>query len=357
MYDIILSITYYQGAYMTKKVSMDDIAKKLNISKNTVSLALRGMPGISEQTRKLIFDAAKELGYEYKKSLKPAANKETESKNICLILSKNIRNTIGFYSYIQFGVEGEAKRNNLNTILYYYDEDDENFETPLCIKDGMVSGIITLGHVARNNLNTIVSYNLPVVVIDEYFDNLKLDYVLTDNLCGGYMATEYLIKRGHRKIGFSGDIRWASSFYDRYYGYLKAMSDYSLQVNSPYNLINKGMQKLVDKDIMLVVKELKSLPDLPTAFFCCNDPEAIALYKAFEIMGIKVPDDVSIIGFDNIDSARNVSPELTTMHVEKELMGIKAVQRLVEKMQDKIGVPQKILISTTLVERQSVTDA
>ncbi|MEN6315464.1 MAG: LacI family DNA-binding transcriptional regulator [Clostridiaceae bacterium] len=339
---------------MTKKVNMDDIAKKLNISKNTVSLALRNMPGISSQTSKLIFDAAKELGYEYKKSLKTSSAKETDSKNICLILSKSIRNMIGFYSYIQMGIEEEAKRNSLNTILYYYDENDENFETPLCIRDGIVSGIITLGHVTRNNLNKIIGYKIPLVAIDEYYDNLNLDYVLTDNLCGGYVATEYLIKHGHRKIGFAGDIHQASSFYDRYYGFLKAMSDHSLHVNSPYTLIDKGLQKFLNKDIAPVVNELKSLPELPTAFFCCNDPEALALYKAFNIMGLRVPDDVSIIGFDNIDSAKNVSPELTTMHVEKELTGIKAVRRLVEKMQDKTGVSQKILIPTTLVERQSV---
>ena len=121
--------------------------------------------------------------------------------------------------------------------------------------------------------------------------------MLTDNLCGGYVATEYLIKHGHRKIGFSGDTRQASSFYDRYYGFLKAMSDYSLHVNNPYTLIDKGLQKFLNKDIAPVVNELKSLPELPTAFFCCNDPEALALYKAFKIMGLKVPDDVSIIGY------------------------------------------------------------
>lgn len=339
-----------------KKVNMDDIAKKLNISKNTVSLALRNMPGVSSSTRKLIIDTANEVGYVYKKSITAPAAKENESKSICLILSKNMRNLIGFYSYIQMGVEEEAKRNSLNTILYYYDEYDENFETPLCIKDDMVSGIITLGHVTRNNLNKIAGFNIPLVVIDEYYDNINLDYILTDNLCGGYMATEYLIQHGHRKIGFSGDIHQASSFYDRYYGFLKAMGDYSLQVDSPYGLIGKGLQKYINKDISPVVNELKSLQEFPTAFFCCNDPEALALYKAFEIMGLRVPEDISVIGFDNTDAAGNVSPELTTMNVKKELMGIIAARRLVEKMQDKPCIPQKILIPTTLVERQSVMD-
>ncbi len=339
---------------MEKKVSMDDIAKKLNISKNTVSLALRNMPGISAQTSKLIFDTAKELGYEYKKSLKASAGRETGTKNICLILSKSIRNMIGFYSCIQLGVEEEARNNNFNTLLHYFDEEDENFETPLCIKGNMVSGILTLGHVARNILNKIIGYDMPLVVIDEYYDNLNLDYVLTDNLCGGYMATEYLIKHGHNNIGFSGHIHRTSSFYDRYYGFLRAMSDYSLPVDRPYSLISKDMQKLVEKDVMLVVNELKALSDMPTAFFCCNDHEAFALYKAFEIMGIRVPGDVSIIGFDNTDPARNVSPELTTMHVEKELIGTKAVRRLVEKIQDISGPHRKLLIPTTLVERQSV---
>lgn len=339
---------------MAKKTSMDDIAKKLGISKNTVSLALRGMPGISGQTRKLILDTARESGYEYKKGMKLPGSRECDTRNICLILSRSLRNTIGFYSYIQFGIEAEAKKNNINTILYYFDENDENFETPLCIKEGMISGIITLGHISEKTLNAIIEYQLPLVVIDEYFDNMKLDYILTDNLSSGYIATEYLIQCGHRDIGYMGDIHWASSFYDRYLGYLRAMEVYGLTINPPHSLLNKNMQHLVDKDVQLVVQHLKTLPGLPTAFFCCNDPEAFALYKAFEVMGIKIPEDVSIIGFDDIDSARNVSPELTTLHIEKELMGKKAVQRLVEKMEDTASLPQKILLSTTLVERKSV---
>jgi LacI family transcriptional regulator len=332
---------------MGKKVSMLDIAQRLGISKNTVSLALRGMPGINEQTRQLIISTANELGYSYTRN-------NDSSKNICLILSKSTRNSVGFFNYVQFGMEAEAKKQGLNVIIYYYDESIENFEVPLCIKDGMISGIITLGRVSRKTANTILGFDLPVVMVDHYFDNINIDYILTDNISSGYVATEYLIKNGHTKIGFIGNIHASISFSDRYQGYLRALSHYNIPVVSDF-IIHKSMEDLAASSPSLLVQELQSLKNMPDAIFCCNDSEAITVNKAFYELGIKVPEDISIIGFDDIEFSRSMSPELTTMRVEKEIMGKKAVEKLVKIMDDDLVMPEKLLLSTSLIERKSVT--
>ena len=336
------------------KASMDVIAKKLGVSKNTVSLAFRGMPGISDQTRKLIMDTARQYGYEYKKKALQLSDSGIASGNICLVLSKSLLKVTGFYSMIQFGIENEAKKHNQNILLHYYDNTSNEFEVPLSIKQGMVSGIITLGPITRHTLKSISGLGLPFVVIDEYFDDYKLDYILTDNVNGGFAATEYLIRCGHKKIGFSGDIHCASSFYDRYLGFLKAMEIYNLPVDSSFVLTDRSLCHLDTSHFELAAEEFKCIDHLPTAFFCCNDPESFALYKALASAGLNVPEDVSIMGFDDIDTSRDVSPQLTTMHVEKEFMGKRAVKRLLEIMKNAGGLTEKIVLPSHLVERQSV---
>jgi LacI family transcriptional regulator len=333
---------------MGKKVSMLDIAQKLGISKNTVSLALRGMPGLNEQTRQLIITTANELGYSYTKN-------SEGSKNICLILSKSTRNSVGFFNYIQFGMEAEAKKQGINIIIYYYDEGKEVFETPLCVKDGMISGIITLGKISRKTITTIIGFKLPVVMVDDYFENININCILTDNISGGYMATEYLIKNGYTKIGFLGDTQLSSSFWDRYQGYLKALNDHNIPFRKEY-LFPKSVEKLSNSGMDLVVQELRLKNELPDAFFCCNDSEAIILNKALSMLGISIPEDISVIGFDDIEFSQSMTPELTTMRVEKELMGTKAIEMLVNIMYTPSMISEKLLLNTTLIKRKSVME-
>ncbi len=334
---------------MPKKVTMDSIALKLGISKNTVSLALRGMPGISEATRKAIAAEAENMGYQYKNSVKPTA-----TKNLCLVIAKCTRDSIGFFSFIQLGIEDEAKKNNVNTIIHYYDENDEVFETPNCIKDSMVSGIITLGRISRKTTDALLSYDLPIVMVDNYFDDLVLDCILTDNQCGGYLATEHLIKSGHTRIGFLGDIYASVSFYDRYQGFLKALGEYKL-VNKPeYSIVNRKLENAPGEEVAAIINNMKSNSSMPTAFFCCNDAEAIIMVKILSNMGIAIPDEVSIMGFDDIETSRNITPELTTMRVQKEIMGRRAVAKLLNKINNKGEPTEKILLSADIIKRQSV---
>ncbi|GAE90293.1 LacI family DNA-binding transcriptional regulator [Acetivibrio straminisolvens] len=338
---------------MAKKVTMEFIANQLGITKNTVSLALRNMPGVSEKTRNEILRTAEKYGYKYKKSNTKNNTSDPKTESICLMLSNDTKNSVGFFSFIQYGIESEGNRNGLNTILYCFD-DSKEFQPPVCIRDGIVSGIITLGRISRKTVNSIIGLNLPLVIIDDFFEDIRASYILTDNLSGGFIATEYLIKSGHKDIGFFGDIFASPSFFDRYMGYLKAHVRYNIPVNNSFSIIDKNMSTLLHDGVDKIVDELKKIPKLPTAIFCCNDLEAISLYKAFSVMGISVPDDISIIGFDDIESSKSVSPELTTMHIYKEAMGERAVKKLIERMNGQECIDEKILLPVALIERQSV---
>jgi LacI family transcriptional regulator len=343
---------------MAKKVTMDDIAQKLGISKNTVSLAFRGMPGISRQTRELIHETGRELGYSYKSNSIEAdeasyAN-HNNAQNICLILPKSTRGSRGFFINIQIGIEDEARLKGFNTIIHYLDDESKEFAVPLSIKAGIIAGIIALGNISYEHTQAILNLKLPLVMVDNYFDSMKLDYILTDNICGAFAAVEHLIERNHKSIGFCGDIRASVGFYDRYQGYMKALHHYELTAEATYVLNEISMEKAVEQNFTLAVEAIRSIPKLPTAFFCSNDADAIALLKVLAYLDIKVPRDISVMGFDNIESSKNVIPELTTIHVEKEYMGKMSVDKLFSIIQNRNSIPEKLLISTNLVERRSI---
>lgn len=338
---------------MKNKVSMDDIANKLGISKNTVSMVFRNMPGISDSTRKQVYDIAMEMGYKYPKSRGQFPANEASSSGICLAMSSSTRDNKSFFSQVQFGIEASAREQRLSTSFFYFDEKEGFMELPSSITSGLISGIITLGRISRTAYSKLLSAQLPVVMVDNYFEGIPTNSILSDNFSGAYMAAAYLLREGHREIGFVGDISLSLSFYDRYAGYCKALNDAGIQLNRQ-SILHKSLETMSESDFSSVVDTVKSIPVLPSAFLCCNDIEAITLIKALNTLGVEIPSRVSVMGFDDIDNAKNIYPELTTMRVEKELMGKRAVQRLLSLMENQSFPPEKLAISVSLVERQSV---
>lgn len=338
---------------MKHKVSMEMIAQELGLSKNTVSLAMRGMPGIGEETRARILDTADRMGYRYRKANEDV---KTAPKNICVVVPTIANDREGFFAHIQIGIEQEARKHHVNTLFHSYEEDGEHFDLPLCIREGQVMGIISVGRVSETTARIINRCNLPYIMADTYLEQIDEDCVHTDNMLGGDRATEYLISMGHRDIGFIGDTVATVSFRDRYRGYLNAMGRHGLTVNERHCIIHTGIDDLIREGQGIAQAEMEKLDGLPTAFFCANDAGAISVYRTLRAMGLRIPEDVSVMGFDDTEVSALVSPELTTMRVHKELMGRKAFLRLIEKLKDRTGpsVRERLLISAEIVERQSV---
>lgn len=334
---------------MSAKVTMTSIAKKLGVSKNTVSLALRGAGGISDSTRKRIIETAEKMGYRYRPS-----GKSSESRNLCLVIPRSAQNAVDFFGVIQMGIEDEAKKNNISTVLHYYDDTSDDFQIPLCIREGMISGIITLGRVGKGVIQALRSYGLPVVMVDNYLDDLEADCVITDNISGACTVTEYLIDNGHRNIAFFGDIKAAASFYDRYLGYRKAMEMHGIEIQGKSSVLLECSENILSDDAVRLVKQFSDKGWFPSAFVCCNDAAAILLCKVLSQLGMNVPGQVSVVGFDDISAASNIIPELTTMRVSKEWMGRKAVRKLMTRISKDDGIAEKLLLSADLIERSSV---
>jgi len=188
---------------------------------------------------------------------------------------------------------------------------------------------------------------IPTVFIDHHHPDLKVDCILTNNRFGSYEAVKHLIDMGHKKIGFLGNIGSSPSYQERWWGFQLALQDAGIPI----------LKDAVRLDIMEneenITSYINELKELPTGWFCTNDTIAFILQNSLYKLGIKVPDDISVCGFDNIQLSALSNPPLTTVNIDKELYGKRAVERLIWRKDQPESPTEEILISTNLVIRKS----
>lgn len=332
-----------------KKVTMKDISEKLNISINAVSLALNDRVGVSDNTRSEVFRTAAELGYFDEN---PSLIGGNISKNICIMIEKRNFTDINFYSKVILGIENETRKNNYDIIVNFIDRN--NFSIPSAVENRKVCGILIVGTIEDIYLKKILSFGLPVVLVDYTSYRLSVDSIMTQNIAGSYKAADYLISRGHKCIGFFGNINSSLSYRERWIGFCERLKQNRLSDMLENSLTGTVDKYVFEKDYTSIANMIKSIHEIPTAWVCSNDTEAMALYYALDLLDYKVPEDISVIGFDDIDLCTMMSPNLTTMRVYKELMGQKAVKRLIWRMENKNEPSENIRLGVSLVERESV---
>lgn len=339
------------------KVTMKEIAKIHHVSINTVSLALNNRPGVSEEMRINILKTAEELGYLQTKEKFVKAFART---NICIMMQKRYSQDMEFYGKVLLGAVEEAKQNGYDILMDFFD--DDNLEVPKNVTQRRVSGVIIIGKISDQNIELIRSYRIPVVLVDHASLTQNIDSITTNNKLGGYVAMNYLIQKGFKKIGFFGDLKYSLSIKERYWGYREAlknqredMSESELsQYIHMYSILDGIEEAVLSNDANAIMKLVQNHPVLPEVFVCSNDKAAISLMFVLQSLGYKIPDDISIIGFDNIELCERVTPQLTTIDVKKEIMGQKAVRRLLYKKSNKKNMSECVAIGVELVERDSV---
>ncbi|GHU06115.1 LacI family transcriptional regulator [Spirochaetia bacterium] len=336
-----------------KKITMNDIAKHLGISINAVSLALNDRKGVSEDTRKKVLEAAQTMGYPDKKT---RYAKTFRSHHLCVLMQDIYSGGPGFYGEILHSLVKEARNYYYDILLQHFN--DANMIIPDCISSHRVVGIIVLGKIADHNIRALMSF--PLVIIDHAPRTMNFNCIRTDNISGGFMAASYLIDKGFSKIGFFGDPSYTISVRERYYGFLealyhKAIVDFN-QTDAyvkRYSLLDKVEPLIMNMDALSISKILQKKKALPEAYFCSNDQAAVTMIHALGQMNIKVPDDISVIGFDNGVLAEKVIPRLTTINVNRELMGKKAVERMQRLIEGEGGEAEHTVLEVALVERAS----
>lgn len=328
-------------------VNIKDIARLANVSPSTVSKALNNQADISEETRARILAIAKELKYSPNAFGKGLKSRTTE--NLGVIFCRELQPLSGnpFYSRVLEGIEAEVALNNFNLILYFVPTNQQDI-SPKMVRERQVDGIILVGIFNPEFIQILNQSGLPIIQIDPKIRLNNCNQVLINNEDGAAFATQYLINMGHKRIGFiSGDLN-RLSFNQRYEGYIKTLK-FNRLTPDPELIKTGGLEKGYDQ-----AKELMLTPNPPTAIFAANDINAIYGYQAIRELGFAIPDDVSVVGFDDIDLAKFSTPPLTTIRVYKEELGSLAVRTLFRAINDELEQPQTVIVPVKLIERESV---
>ena len=199
---------------------------------------------------------------------------------------------------------------------------------------------------------------IPVVLVDYTSLGDTCDCVLTHNKQGGYLITQYVLDKGYKRVGFFGDLEYSLSFSDRFIGYKQALvnrsitSDIESYINQ-YSILHGTEKYVLENDVNGIVSLLKK-SELPEVFVCANDSNAFILLNALTLMNIKVPDQIAITGFDDTPLCGKTIPKLTTVQVQKELMGEIAVSKLIDRIHRENDVQMTQLLSTKIIERDSL---
>ena len=332
-----------------RHVTMSDIAGRVGVSKNAVSLALAGRPGVSEATRARVVAAARELGY-------PLDEKNRYDKAcIAAIVPEYLLGDGSFYSDIFWSIEQEVRLIGAMMLTIGLSKaQEEKLVPPTLPANAHLIGYLPIGVIAPAYLRMLRDTGHSIVTVDIRSASPSLSCVGTDNVDGARQAVEYLISCGHRRIGFIGPAFSAQSVCERWCGYCGTMLKHGLRCDGDVCILGRrdGFELLDTEEAQL--KYFGRIETMPTAWFCAGDLIALSLCKLLARRGLRVPQDVSVIGFDDLRISALVDPALTTMRVDRRLMGREAVRLLLRSYEEKDAPARHLALPCELVRRDSV---
>ena len=338
---------------MKNGVKMLDIATKLGVSVVTVSNALAGRDGVSEQMRKRICETAEKMGYKPSntKSEKRRMTIPKISKNVGILTSERFVGARGtFYWELTASISNQLSQMNVCTVYECVTaESERDGILPNMIIDGKVDGVIVIGQVHRSYIECLSKLTIPLIFVDFYDNRYKIDSVISDSFNGGYMLTDYLVSKGHRRIGFFGTLNATSSINDRYLGYIKCIMENELDFRIEWIIGDRNEKGILNEKI--------DFPDdMPTAFVCNCDETAFRVISALKTKGVRVPDDISVVGYDNYTVSSICIPTITTVEVDLAKMAEVSVGIMAKKLANPTYTEGRRIISGRLIEKESVLD-
>ena len=327
-------------------VTISDVAKKANVSRATVSHVINNTRYVAEETRQRVEETIEELGYRPNVLARSLRLGQTHTLGLILPDSSNT-----FFSEIGRGIEIAAFESGYNVILCNSDEDPQKEKLYIDIlTKKRVDGIILVSTCSHTDvLRSLEKLQTPIVLLDRDLTDLDLDTVLTDNKAGGLMATQHLISLGHQRIACIAGPSSTSPSAQRLIGYKQALSEAGIPFDE--SLVKSGDFGALSG--LTMGNELLSLPEPPTAIFACNDTMAIGVLRAATEKGLHVPDDLAVIGFDDIELASYTNPPLTTIAQPKFEMGSKTAQFLIQRIKNPQDDRQYETLPVSLVVRTS----
>ncbi len=336
---------------MDKKTTIKDIARRANVSHTTVSRALNNKSRIKSETKEKILSIAKQLNYRPDFIARSLVMKRTKTLGLVITTIAN-----PFYTELSQGIETMAINLGYNIILCStnYELSAEKKYIDMLESKGVDGIIFTSAHMGDPNIIGLAEEGFPIILVNRrtYHSSVreKVDYIGVDNIRGGFLAVEHLIKLGHERIGVIGGSSESSVGYERLEGGKKALATYGLEVIGDYFLEGDFLRGSGYQG----GKRFLEMDKPPTAIFATNDYMALGTYQAIMEAGIKVPEEIALIGFNDIEFTSMKGIELTTIGQKKYEMGALAVKTLVERIEGrKSGPPEEIILDPELIIRKT----
>ena len=326
-----------------KKPTMRDIAKAVGTSAVTVSKAMAGKPGMSDKLRMKILKKAAEMGYEYPGSDRVVIRQHLD---IGVLIPDRYFAPESFYAQMYKKlIQKLSEQGHFGLLEILGAEDEEKLVPPMLLRSGRVDGMILLGEPSKAYYRMIAQQSTPVLFLDFYDEHGSADAVVGDNLYGCYRLTSHLIKNGHRKIGYVGSVKVTSSIMDRFLGYYRAMLTNDLPVREEWII--------PDREETSGLIPMRLPEEMPTAFVCNCDVVALALIRTLNEQGYRVPEDVSVTGFDDFTGGADGEIRLSTFKINTGAMIELAVKTMAERCSGAHGPFGRTVISGQPVYRDS----
>jgi len=327
-------------------VTIRDIAKLAKVSESTASKALNDRPDIGEKTKKRVREIARRKNFTPHALGRALRTKSTGNIGLILYLTPEVKLARDpFFTFILEGVEAEAAIEGYNVILTI-PRDTAAKSIPKILLEKRVDGLVVIGIMNRSILSLLAETKVPQIHVDPQVPVDQFSRVVIDNERGGREITQLLIEKGHERIAFIADDLKRLSFVQRREGYREALKRNRIPFNPKY--IGTEFRQVFERD------GGSGAAKRPTAVVFGNDNRYIESLAAIQAMSLKVPGDLSVVGFDDIYEARQLNPPLTTVRVYKEEMGSLAVRNLIRMIKKKDTVATTTIVPVKIVERESV---
>lgn len=336
---------------MVKAVKLADIAEKVGVSVVTVSKALSGQKGVSEEMRARIKELADEMGYT---PIHTAQAGRSRSYTVGVVTFETYftRFASFYWKMYQELATRAVKKNCFSMLEVISSYDEDNLVWPKLITENQkIDGIIVIGRPKQSYLKMLYqNKKIPMVFMDFYDDEEIVDSVVSASFNGMYRMTDYLIKNGHTKVGFVGSVMYTESITDRYFGYCKALMEHGIEVRQDWVIRDRDYS-----DGVIGIEYKLQLPkEMPTAFVCNNDVTAYALIRQLEERNYHVPEDSSVVGYDDYLYPEYGDSRITTYLVDMAEMSKIALSCVIRRIENVSMNASVHIVNGRIIERTSV---
>ena len=331
-----------------KTVTLNSIAEACGISSVTVSKALSGKDGVSDELREKIKNTAREMGYVF--PVRPS--KSEINGNIGIIIPEKFVNPIGtFYWTLYNKIVQRLKQDNISCIQENINEQEEaSLTPPNILTNDKIVGLISLGQLDPEYIKLLMKLTGNIILLDYYLPDINIDAVISNGISGGYRITKHLIENGHKDIGFVGTRLATSSIFDRFVGFSKAMLENGLTVREECIINDRNNDNMFFGDFGEII-----LPEkMPTAFVCNCDEIAFIIIRKLKNLGYSVPDDISVVGYDNFLISDIAEPQITTISVDAAELADASVSLLMDRINNPLKKSEIRSINGELEIKNSV---